>query len=88
MPVKDGLAGKQTYGAGRYLLDTVKGADLGGDVDLATGRGHAGRRPELRLQPVLRLRPGVGLPAGPARATRCPCPVPGGELYPVRDPAE
>ena len=39
VPVKDALAGKETYGGGRYLLDTVKGADLGGDVDLATGRG-------------------------------------------------
>jgi uncharacterized protein len=32
LPVKDALAGTQTYGGGRYLLDTVKGADLGGDV--------------------------------------------------------
>lgn len=31
VPVKDALAGKGTYGGGRYLLDTVKGADLGGD---------------------------------------------------------
>ena len=31
VPVKDGLAGVAggTYGGGRYLLDTVKGADLG-----------------------------------------------------------
>ena len=29
LPVKDGLAGRGTYGGGRYLLDTVKGADLG-----------------------------------------------------------
>ncbi|MBT2517427.1 DUF1684 domain-containing protein [Streptomyces sp. ISL-90] len=31
LPVKDALAGKPggTYGGGRYLLDTVKGADLG-----------------------------------------------------------
>ncbi|WBU37628.1 DUF1684 domain-containing protein [Homoserinibacter sp. YIM 151385] len=31
LPVKDALAGRPggTYGAGRYLLDTVKGADLG-----------------------------------------------------------
>jgi uncharacterized protein (DUF1684 family) len=32
LPVKDALAGTETYGGGRYLLDTVKGADLGGDV--------------------------------------------------------
>jgi uncharacterized protein (DUF1684 family) len=32
VPVKDASAGKDggTYGGGRYLLDTVKGADLGG----------------------------------------------------------
>jgi uncharacterized protein (DUF1684 family) len=32
IPVKDALAGRSTYGGGRYLIDTVKGADLGGDV--------------------------------------------------------
>ncbi|PSL02429.1 hypothetical protein CLV30_11082 [Haloactinopolyspora alba] len=30
VPVKDASAGSATYGAGRYLIDTVKGADLGG----------------------------------------------------------
>ena len=29
MPFRDGTSGGETYGAGRYLLDTVKGADLG-----------------------------------------------------------
>jgi uncharacterized protein len=29
VPVKDGAAGTATYGGGRYLIDTVKGADLG-----------------------------------------------------------
>jgi len=28
---RDDTSGKETYGAGRYLLDTVKGADLGGE---------------------------------------------------------
>jgi uncharacterized protein (DUF1684 family) len=31
LPFRDGTSGSETYGAGRYLLDTVKGADLGGD---------------------------------------------------------
>jgi uncharacterized protein len=31
LPFRDGTSGGETYGAGRYLLDTVKGADLGGD---------------------------------------------------------
>ena len=30
VPVRDATAGHSTYGAGRYLLDTAKGADLGG----------------------------------------------------------
>ncbi len=29
LPFRDATSGVQTYGAGRYLLDTVKGADLG-----------------------------------------------------------
>lgn len=33
VPVRDALAGRPggTYGGGRYLLDTIKGADLGSD---------------------------------------------------------
>ena len=31
LPVLDATSGGETYGAGRYLLDTAKGADLGGD---------------------------------------------------------
>ena len=31
VPFRDGTAGQETYGGGRYLLDTVKGADLGAD---------------------------------------------------------
>ncbi|WP_406831544.1 DUF1684 domain-containing protein [Pedococcus sp. KACC 23699] len=33
LPVRDGSAGQETYGAGRYLLDTVKGTDLGREGD-------------------------------------------------------
>ena len=29
VPFRDATSGRDTYGAGRYLLDTVKGADLG-----------------------------------------------------------
>jgi uncharacterized protein len=29
LPFRDETSGRETYGAGRYLLDTVKGADLG-----------------------------------------------------------
>jgi len=33
LPFRDATSGRETYGAGRYLLDTVKGADLGGSGD-------------------------------------------------------
>lgn len=33
IPLKDGTAGHGSYGAGRYALDTAKGADLGGAAD-------------------------------------------------------
>lgn len=31
LPLRDGTSGDTSYGGGRYLLDTAKGADLGGD---------------------------------------------------------
>lgn len=31
VPFRDATAGAETYGGGRYLLDTAKGADLGAD---------------------------------------------------------
>jgi len=34
LPFRDGTNGRETYGGGRYLLDTAKGADLG------AGAGH------------------------------------------------
>ncbi|MDM7829825.1 DUF1684 domain-containing protein [Cellulomonas edaphi] len=33
VPVKDALAGRGTYGGGRYLIDTIKGANLGATDD-------------------------------------------------------
>lgn len=33
VPLRDGTAGQTTYGGGRYLLDTAKGADLGAAAD-------------------------------------------------------
>lgn len=29
LPLRDATSGQETYGAGRYVLDTIKGADLG-----------------------------------------------------------
>lgn len=38
IPVRDALAGRAggTYGGGRYLIDTIKGADLGSDAARGT----------------------------------------------------
>lgn len=33
VPFRDATAGTESYGAGRYLFDTIKGADLGMDGD-------------------------------------------------------
>ena len=33
LPFRDATSGKTTYGGGRYLLDTAKGADLGSEGD-------------------------------------------------------
>ena len=76
VPLRDATAGSTTYGAGRYLLDTVKGADLGREGDCL------GARPQLLLQPVLRLRPRLGLPLAPL-GNRLAAEVPVGELAPT-----
>ena len=36
LPFRDATNGNQTYGAGRYLLDAAKSADLGGDAERRT----------------------------------------------------
>ncbi len=36
LPLRDGTAGTASYGGGRYLLDTAKGADLGSRNDTLT----------------------------------------------------
>jgi hypothetical protein len=36
LPFLDGTSGIETYGAGRYVLDTAKGADLGGNPGAGT----------------------------------------------------
>jgi uncharacterized protein (DUF1684 family) len=87
VPVKDALAGKQTYGAGRYLLDTVKGADLGGDVDLGTGRGTLVVDLNFAYNPSCAYDPQWACPLAQPGST-LPVPLPVGEMYPLRDPAE
>jgi uncharacterized protein len=83
LPVKDGLAGRETYGAGRYLLDTVKGADLGGEVDLVTGRGTLVVDLNFAYNPSCAYDSAWVCPLAPSGNTLA-APVRGGELYPVR----
>ena len=49
IPFRDATAGGETYGGGRYLWDSAKGADLG------IGRRRAHPRLQLRLPPVVRV---------------------------------
>ncbi len=86
VPVKDALAGRGTYGAGRYLLDTVKGADLGGDVDLSTGRGTLVADLNFAYNPSCAYDPAWACPlAQPGNVL--PVELPVGELHPLVPPA-
>ncbi len=75
VPLRDATAGRTTYGAGRYLLDTVKGADLGrgGDalvVDL-----------NFAYNPSCAYDPDWACPLAP-QGNRLDAEVPVGELQP------
>ena len=65
VPLKDATAGWTTYGGGRYLLDTVKGADHGGDVDPATGRGTLVVDLNLAYHPSCAYDPAWACPLAP-----------------------
>jgi uncharacterized protein (DUF1684 family) len=72
VPLRDATAGAETYGGGRYLLDTAKGADLGGRdgrvvVDL-----------NLAYHPSCRYDPAWTCPLAPA-GNRVATPVRAGE---------
>jgi uncharacterized protein (DUF1684 family) len=86
VPFLDATSGKETYGAGRYLLDTVKGADLGGDVDLTTGRGTLVVDLNFAYNPSCAYDPAWACPLAPP-GNIVPVPLRVGELYPVREPA-
>jgi len=77
VPMKDATAGRKTYGGGRYLLDTAKGADLGGDV-------RAGRLVvdlNFAYNPSCAYDPAWACPLAPPGNTLA-APVRGGELSP------
>lgn len=52
VPLRDGTAGDETYGGGRYLLDTAKGADLGGRDDRVVVDLNFAYHPSCRYDPA------------------------------------
>jgi uncharacterized protein (DUF1684 family) len=70
VPVRDGLAGRETYGGGRYLLDTVKGADLGGEGDRLVVDLNFAYNPSCAYDPAWAcpLAPPGNVIAAPVRA--------------------
>ena len=61
LPFRDATNGHETYGAGRYLLDAAKSADLGGDP----GRGHATLDFNFAYQPSCAFDPRWACPLAP-----------------------
>jgi uncharacterized protein (DUF1684 family) len=67
---RDGTSGRETYGACRYLLDTVKGADLGSDGDRLVLDFNFAYQPSCSYDPawVCPLAPPDNRLATPVRA--------------------
>jgi hypothetical protein len=71
---RDATSGKESYGGGRYLLDTVKGADLGEDD------GKLVLDFNFAYNPSCSYDPGWVCPLAPP-ANRLPVAVEAGELH-------
>ncbi|HET7743112.1 MAG TPA: DUF1684 domain-containing protein [Gaiellaceae bacterium] len=74
---QDETTGDTTYGGGRYLVDTVKGADLGFDG----GEGTAVLDFNFAYNPSCSYDPRWACPLAPS-ANRLPVPVAAGERHP------
>ena len=82
LPFRDETSGRETYGPGRYLLDTVKGADLGGSGDRLVLDFNFAFNPSCAWDAAW------ACPLAPP-ANRLPLRIEGGELTPpVSDSAE
>ncbi|HXO08336.1 MAG TPA: DUF1684 domain-containing protein, partial [Solirubrobacteraceae bacterium] len=70
VPFRDRTAGSESYGAGRYLLDTVKGADLGLDDGRLVLDFNFSYHPSCRYDDAYRcpLAPPENVLAGAVRA--------------------
>ena len=76
LPFRDATSATETYGAGRYLLDTVKGADLG------TAGGRLVLDFNFAYNPSCAYDPRWACPLAPP-ANRLPFAVRAGELRPT-----
>lgn len=76
VPLRDATSGKTSYGGGRYLLDTVKGADLGGAGDRLVIDLNFAYNPSCAYDPTW------ACPL-PADGNTVPVPVTAGELTPA-----
>ena len=74
LPFLDGTSGRETYGAGRYLLDTIKGADLG------EGAGGTVLDFNFAYNPSCSYSDRYVCPLSPAE-NRLAVPVRAGEMY-------
>jgi uncharacterized protein len=72
----DQTSGQSTYGGGRYLLDTIKGADLGGSAGRLTLDFNFAYNPSCSYDAAW------SCPLPPA-TNRLACPVEAGELAPT-----
>jgi hypothetical protein len=80
LPLRDGSP--ETYGGGRYVLDTVKGADLGGSFDPSTGRGSLVVDLNFAYNPSCAYDEAWACPLAPG-GNRVADPLPIGELLPA-----
>ena len=74
LPFRDATSGNETYAAGRYLLDTAKSADLGGDA----GRGTLILDFNFAFQPSCAFDPKWACPLAPPE-NRLDIPIRAGE---------
>jgi len=75
LPFRDGTSGRETYGGGRYLLDGIKGADLGSAPD-----GRMVLDFNFAFHPSCAHQPVWTCPLAPPE-NRLPAPVRGGERF-------
>lgn len=76
LPFADATSGRDTYGAGRYLLDSIKSADLGAAPDGRTVLDF-----NFAYNPSCAYSPRYACPLAPP-ANRLPLPVRAGEKAP------